>query len=129
MVIEAEILTTLTASLGWDVALYVNGVLAGHVLEGWDTTCAQKAMAQVELSPAFWKTNAPAGNALVSADSTPFSDCPGSSIRLTLRYPLATDCNGNGTLDACDVAGGVSTDWNANDVPDECPADGDLDQV
>ena len=30
------------------------------------------------------------------------------------------DCNGNGTLDVCDIADGVSEDCNENDVPDEC---------
>jgi hypothetical protein len=129
VVIEAEVFTQNSAALGQEIALYVNGVLAGTLFEGWDITCAQKAMAQLELSPAFWTANVPAGNALVSADSSSFSfsGCPETSIRLTLRYPLATDCNGNGTLDACDIASGSSTDWNANGVPDECPADGDLD--
>ncbi len=34
--------------------------------------------------------------------------------------PTAWDCNGNRTLDACDVASGVSYDCNANGVPEEC---------
>ena len=45
------------------------------------------------------------------------------------------DCNGNGTLDECDIAGSTSTDCNANAVPDECETigggdfdnDGDVD--
>ena len=32
----------------------------------------------------------------------------------------ALDCNGNGRLDACDIARGVSYDQNGNGVPDEC---------
>jgi hypothetical protein len=31
-----------------------------------------------------------------------------------------TDCNGNGTLDECDIASGFSEDLNGNGVPDEC---------
>jgi hypothetical protein len=31
-----------------------------------------------------------------------------------------TDCNANGALDACDIAGGTSRDCNANAAPDEC---------
>ena len=30
------------------------------------------------------------------------------------------DCNGNGVLDACDIANGTSTDANGNGVPDDC---------
>ncbi len=33
------------------------------------------------------------------------------------------DCNGNGTLDQCDVASATSPDANANGVPDECDPD------
>jgi len=35
-----------------------------------------------------------------------------------------TDCNANGTHDACDIASGTSHDWNGNGVPDECEATG-----
>ena len=31
-----------------------------------------------------------------------------------------TDCNGNGVLDECDIASGVSTDADGDGVPDEC---------
>lgn len=34
--------------------------------------------------------------------------------------PAPTDCNGNGVLDACDIATGASQDQNLNGVPDEC---------
>jgi len=34
--------------------------------------------------------------------------------------PGACDCNGNGVLDADDLAGGTSQDCNTNNVPDEC---------
>ncbi|MCK4661203.1 MAG: hypothetical protein KAV82_16910, partial [Phycisphaerae bacterium] len=33
---------------------------------------------------------------------------------------VENDCNGNGTLDECDIAGSTSTDCNANAVPDDC---------
>ena len=35
-----------------------------------------------------------------------------------------TDCNANGTHDACDIAAGTSHDWNGNGVPDECEPTG-----
>jgi len=36
--------------------------------------------------------------------------------------PPTLDCNGNGTLDECDIASGTSPDTNGNGVPDECEA-------
>ncbi len=37
-----------------------------------------------------------------------------------------SDCNGNITLDLCDIADGISQDENANGIPDECdPCEGD----
>ena len=46
---------------------------------------------------------------------------------------MGSDCNGNGVLDACDIANGTSTDFNFDGVPDECgpgtpmcPGDGTL---
>jgi len=37
------------------------------------------------------------------------------------------DCNGNVTLDICDITEGTSQDANGNGVPDECDCPGDLD--
>ena len=33
---------------------------------------------------------------------------------------IAPDCNGNGALDSCDIAGGAATDCNGNAIPDSC---------
>jgi hypothetical protein len=46
--------------------------------------------------------------------------------------PAVFDCNGNGTLDSCDLAAGVSRDCNGNGIPEECErgdfdGDGDVD--
>lgn len=38
---------------------------------------------------------------------------------------IVTDCNGNGLSDDEDIAGGTSTDCNANEIPDECDPDED----
>ena len=32
----------------------------------------------------------------------------------------AADCNGNGTLDSCDIASGAAADCNSNAIPDTC---------
>jgi hypothetical protein len=45
---------------------------------------------------------------------------------LVFRPQSSNDCNGNGVLDQCDIAGGYSQDTNTNGVPDECE-DPDLD--
>ena len=37
------------------------------------------------------------------------------------RSPL-TDCNGDGSLDGCDIQQGLSSDANNNGIPDECEA-------
>jgi len=39
---------------------------------------------------------------------------------------LGIDCDDNGNPDACDIFEGVSEDLNANGIPDECEAIGDL---
>jgi formylglycine-generating enzyme required for sulfatase activity len=55
------------------------------------------------------------GNALVSATqcASPFSE-----VKATLT--VSPDCNGNGTLDYCDIATGAAEDCNANGIPDSC---------
>jgi len=44
-------------------------------------------------------------------------------------YAGLGDCNTNGTLDLCDVAGGTSQDCDGNNVPDECQPDADGDNM
>jgi hypothetical protein len=41
-------------------------------------------------------------------------------VAMAFRPPTIHDCNGNGVLDACDIASGVSEDINDNGYPDEC---------
>ncbi len=43
----------------------------------------------------------------------------GGEIFKIVRGPI-TDCNNNGTHDACDIASGTSLDNNTNGIPDEC---------
>jgi glucose/arabinose dehydrogenase len=47
------------------------------------------------------------------ADAGPLATTPGARI-LRIYYDPATDCNGNGTDDACDIASGASADENQN---------------
>ena len=55
--------------------------------------------------------------ALVGAAAT---DDGVSEVKLAYAFGGLDDCNGNSTLDICDVAAGASVDANANGIPDEC---------
>ena len=55
------------------------------------------------------------GNSLVSA-----TQCAGAMSEVTARLTVSPDCNGNGTLDYCDIATGSAQDCNANGIPDSC---------
>lgn len=49
-----------------------------------------------------------------------------TSIRVVVPEPI-TDCDGNGTWDACDIASGDAGDIDGNGVPDSCDPDCDGD--
>ena len=55
------------------------------------------------------------GNALVSA-----TQCAGAMSEVSATLTVAPDCNGNGTIDFCDIATGIAQDCNANGIPDSC---------
>lgn len=48
------------------------------------------------------------------------ADSDGDGIGDACDGAGVVDCNGNGNSDSCDIASGISTDLNANQVPDEC---------
>lgn len=51
-------------------------------------------------------------------------DCNGNGVVDALDLAMgAPDCNGNGVIDSCDFASGVLTDCNQNGVPDQCSGD------
>ena len=47
-------------------------------------------------------------------------ECSASHATVTLSYTPIVDCNGNGALDYCDIAGALSTDANLNGIADDC---------
>lgn len=49
-------------------------------------------------------------------------DCDNNSVIDRCERPLFFDCNRNGVEDYCDILNGDANDFNANGVPDECPA-------
>ncbi len=49
-----------------------------------------------------------------------YSDGNGENAGSAYAFHGVSDCNGNGTLDLCDVDAGTSLDVNGNGIPDEC---------
>lgn len=56
-----------------------------------------------------------AGNALVSA-----AQCPNAVSEVRVTFVRLVDCDGNGSMDYCDVASGSAPDCNFNGVPGPC---------
>ncbi|MFH2051466.1 MAG: FlgD immunoglobulin-like domain containing protein [bacterium] len=55
------------------------------------------------------------------SSAVPAADLAEGIVDLVLEACFAfIDCNGNGTLDACDISAGISEDTNGNGIPDEC---------
>ena len=62
----------------------------------------------------------PVGDTTVTWIATDAAGNTSMAIQLVTIEVDPTDCNGNGTPDACDIASGMSLDTNGNDIPDEC---------
>lgn len=55
--------------------------------------------------------------------SSPTLDIAAGIVQIVLNAcRAATDCNGNGRPDECDIADGISQDQDGNGIPDECEA-------
>ncbi|MAC19455.1 MAG: hypothetical protein CMJ23_07225 [Phycisphaerae bacterium] len=54
--------------------------------------------------------------------------CPEGSTRITIDYLRTADgdCNENGLLDQCEIAGGFAEDCDGNGIPDDCEIDGGM---
>ncbi len=60
----------------------------------------------------------------LSASADVDSFCSASDVVVELLIPTGADCDGNGRLDACDIADGAVEDCNGNGRPDACDAAG-----
>jgi hypothetical protein len=113
-----------------NVAIYFNDVLATTAFTGVAYYCEPSTDDLVVAKDVF---NAAAASGavnirLVPSDSVNGAACPSSRLQFEVSYPavaLGRDCNGNGTLDDCDILAGRSQDTDHNGIPDECvpPAD------
>lgn len=73
----------------------------------------------------------PLGNtgSLGMSDELPGATDDPSWISVSDLDLTANDCNGNGVVDDCEIASGITSDCNQNGVPDECEPDDDKDGV
>jgi hypothetical protein len=79
-------------------------------------------MSPQDLKTLLQETGSPqtAGAFPLSQNIGPRPDAAAAVAAVTTTCDPETDCNGNGSDDACDLASGASQDCNANGVPDEC---------
>ncbi len=67
-------------------------------------------------------------NGGVCGPNPPDPDCDGNGVLDSCDIAGGTpDCNGNGVPDECDIAGGASQDFNNDGVPDDCQCLSDID--
>jgi hypothetical protein len=60
----------------------------------------------------------------LGADAMPGGDASDPSWIAWGSPVPAGDCNTNGTLDVCDISGGIGEDCNSNSIPDDCEPGG-----
>jgi predicted outer membrane repeat protein len=96
------------------------------VTDGTDCPASPNA-ATISLTPA--QMNALVADGALTVRISGFgvvnsASCPtDGGVRVRLDYlglPAASDCNGNGLLDSCEVGTGATPDCNGNGVPDSC---------
>ena len=70
----------------------------------------------------------PAEIAVTGSIAVDATFCPEGSTRITIDYLRTADgdCNENGLLDQCEIAGGFAEDCDGNGIPDDCEIDGGM---
>lgn len=106
------------------ISVALSGLSAGVVFNeaGW-LSCAADQEDSTFLTHLDFNSRTAIGYAefnLFKSGTVTSTVCPTSFARIILDYPIEGDCNGNGTLDSCDIASGLSIDCNDNGRPDEC---------
>lgn len=89
-------------------------------------SCADDpAVVELTVPKAVFNDAAADGAIVISVEGTVATigdECPNRFISVTMRYRDSGDCDGNGSLDSCDLASGELTDCDGNGIPDVCDA-------
>ncbi len=109
----------------------VNGVEVGTLFEFGEDCGDDSLIGSLEVDAAIFNMLTAAGPAEIVVTGSIAVDaefCDNGSTRLTIDYLRASDgdCNDNGLLDHCEIAGGLVDDCNGNGVPDDCELDGGM---
>jgi hypothetical protein len=117
----------------------LNGTGAGRLLDSVSTHCSS-AVDTLIIPAETFNGLVQGGDAtfvFVASSNASTIECLDPTVVATVSYDAVVDCNGNGTLDSCDIDTGGSTDLNVNGIPDSCeddcngngaPDDYDIDQ-
>ncbi|MCP4834607.1 MAG: hypothetical protein GY895_07545, partial [Phycisphaera sp.] len=106
----------------------VNQVEVGRVFESGvdcgDTALLESLVVDAEIFNMLTVTG-PAEIAVVGSIAVDGDFCPDGSTRITIDYLRVVDgdCNDNGLLDQCEIAGGLADDCDGDGVPDDCEID------
>lgn len=108
---------------GEAIHAYVNGTPVGIIFMWNGADCASPPTADsLVLTADEFNRAVAGGDASIQLVATAYvaPSCPTPYVGLTVSYPIALDCNGNGTPDECDIAEGTSADTDGDGIPDEC---------
>ena len=109
----------------------IEGGTAQVIFNGAEGDCPATAAATTLVVPkATWNAAAEDGSVSIQVSTSPTvsaASCGGQSwVSVDVTYwgvQASSDCNGNGSLDACDILGGDSTDLDGDGTPDDCQSD------
>lgn len=106
------------------VSIDLNGTALGRLFESGGGACSETVAALVVDADTFNFTvgGGDATFTLSVPTSVSAFECRGY-VELNVSYATDIDCNTNGAIDYCDIAGGGSNDVNSNGIADECEVD------
>ncbi len=109
----------------------VNGVEVGTLFEFGEDCGDESIVGSLDVDAAIFNMLTATGPAEIVVTGSIAVDaefCDNGSTRITIDYLQASDgdCNDNGLLDHCEIAGGLADDCNGNGVPDDCELDGGM---
>jgi hypothetical protein len=109
----------------------IDGGTSQVIFNGAEGDCPATAATTTLVIPrATWNAAAEDGTVSIQISTSPTvsaASCGGQSwVSVDLVHwgvQASHDCNGNGSLDACDILGGDSTDLDSDGTPDDCQSD------